>query len=131
MAFLTATLMRSNRTGKSSPVCAMRCLSRLAAQDISDLKISIAEVKQAIFSHPEFAAFKETVAGFLAKWSNASAKALKGFTKDGHPKALIKAIAEDLLATFKKAPLLDACDVYQHLMDYFRDDAGRLLSDRR
>jgi type I restriction enzyme M protein len=44
---------------------------------------------------------------------------LKGFAKDGHPKALIETVAEDLLATFRAAPLLDAYDVYQHLMDYW------------
>ena len=46
---------------------------------------------------------------------------LKGFAKDGHPKPLIETIAEDLLATFKAAPLLDAYDVYQHLMDYWAE----------
>ena len=48
-------------------------------------------------------------------------RTLKGFAKDGHPKPLIETIAEDLLATFKTAPLLDAYDVYQHLMDYWAD----------
>jgi type I restriction enzyme R subunit len=44
-----------------------------------------------------------------------------------HPKALIEAIAEDLLASFREAPLLDANEVYQHLMNYWaetmQDDA--------
>jgi type I restriction enzyme M protein len=35
------------------------------------------------------------------------------------PKALIETLSEDLLATFEKARLLDAYDVYQHLMDYW------------
>jgi len=47
--------------------------------------------------------------------------------KDSHPKALIETMAERLLEAFRGAPLLDAYDVYQHLMDYtaetLRDDA--------
>lgn len=57
---------------------------------------------------------------------------LKGFDKDSRPKALIETIAEDLLATFRKAPLLDAYDVYQHLMDYWAEamqDDCYLISD--
>jgi type I restriction enzyme M protein len=53
--------------------------------------------------------------------------------KDGHPKALIETIAEDLLAAFRQAPLLDAYDVYQHLMDYWaetmQDDAYLIAAD--
>ncbi len=59
--------------------------------------------------------------------------ALKGFAKDGHPKALIETIAEDLLATFENAPLLDPYDVYQHLMDYWaetmQDDCYLIAGD--
>ena len=59
--------------------------------------------------------------------AQATTPRLTGFGKDGHPKALIETIAEDLLATFRTAPLLDAYDVYQHLMDYWaetmQDDA--------
>src|SRR5262249_56802032 len=62
-----------------------------------------------------------------------SAALLKGFGQDGRPKALIETIAEDLLATLKAAPLLDAYDVYQHLMDYWgetmQDDCYLIADD--
>ena len=49
------------------------------------------------------------------------------------PKALIEKIAEDLLATFEKAPLLDPYDIYQHLMDYWaetmQDDCYLIAGD--
>jgi type I restriction enzyme M protein len=52
---------------------------------------------------------------------------------DSHPKALIESISEDLLTTFEKAPLLDAYDVYQHLMDYWtetlQDDCYLIAGD--
>jgi type I restriction enzyme M protein len=97
------------------------------------LKLPIAEVKPAIFGHPEFTEFKEQVAKLFANWQTASVPLLKNFGKDGHPKALIETIAEDLLATFKQAPLLDAYDVFQHLMDYWaetmQDDCYLIVGD--
>jgi type I restriction enzyme M protein len=85
----------------------------------SALRIPQAEIKAVIFSHAEFTAFNDSVTKLFAKWKKAAVPRLKGFAQDGHPKALIETIAEDLLATFRAAPLLDAYDVYQHLMDYW------------
>jgi type I restriction enzyme M protein len=49
------------------------------------------------------------------------------------PKVLIETISEDLLETFRQARLLDAYDVYQHLMDYWaetmQDDVYMIASD--
>jgi type I restriction enzyme M protein len=85
------------------------------------LKLPIAEVKPAIFSHPEFTAFTSKASKLFTKWQTATVPRLKGFAQNGHPKPLIETIAEDLLTTFKTAPLLDAYDVYQHLMDYWAE----------
>ena len=85
------------------------------------LKLPIAEVKPAIFGHAEFTAFHESATKLFTKWKQASTPQLKSLAQDGHPKPLIETIAEDLLATFKTAPLLDAYDVYQHLMDYWAE----------
>ncbi len=85
------------------------------------LRMPIAEVKPAIFSHPEFTAFTTKSRELFTQWQAASVPLLKGLTKGGHPKPLIETIAEDMLATFKTAPLLDAYDVYQHLMDYWAE----------
>ena len=87
----------------------------------SALKLPIAEVKPAIFGNPEFTAFTTKARKLFTKWQNASIPSLKGLTQGGHPKPLIETIAEELLATFKTAPLLDAYDVYQHLMDYWAE----------
>lgn len=85
------------------------------------LRLPIAEVKPAIFGHAEFTAFHTSATQLFAQWKQASTPLLKGLAQDGHPKPLIETIAEDLLATFKTAPLLDAYDVYQHLMDYWAE----------
>jgi type I restriction enzyme M protein len=99
----------------------------------SQLKLPIGDVKSAIFAHAEFTAFNDGVTKLFAKWKKGNTPLLKGFAQEGHPKALIETIAEDLLATVKTAPLLDAYDVYQHLMDYWaetmQDDCYLIASD--
>ncbi len=85
------------------------------------LKLLLAEVKPFILGHTEFAAFQQIATKGFANWRKATTPRLTGFDKDGHPKALIETIAEDLLAAFRQAPLLDAYDVYQHLMDYWAE----------
>jgi type I restriction enzyme M protein len=87
----------------------------------SQLRLPLTEVKAAILGHDQFARFKATVTGIFERWHADHTPSLKGFDKEGHPKALITTIAEALLADFRQAPLLDAYDVYQHLMDYWAD----------
>src|SRR5690348_3780601 len=99
----------------------------------SRLKLSLTEVKPAIFCHAEFTAFQQKATKVFTGWRKASTPRLTGFGKDGHPKALIETIAEDLLVMFRQAPLLDAYDIYQHLMDYWaetmQDDAYLVAAD--
>jgi type I restriction enzyme M protein len=97
------------------------------------LKLPLAEVKPAILGNADFAAFQQQATKGFADWRNTTTPRLSGFDKDGHPKALIETIAEDLLAAIRQAPLLDAYDVYQHLMDYWaktmQDDAYLIAAD--
>ena len=97
------------------------------------LKSPISRTKSAILSHDEFMAFKATVTKIFAQWRTANTPALKGFDKEGHPKVLIENIADDLLTSFRNAPLLNAYDIYQHLMDYWaevmQDDCYLIAAD--
>ncbi|MGH7872184.1 MAG: N-6 DNA methylase, partial [Candidatus Binatia bacterium] len=97
------------------------------------LKVAAAEIKAAIFGHSEFTAFNESVTKLFAKWSAANKPRLKGIAKGSKPKALIEALSENLLETFRQARLLDSYDVYQHLMDYWaetmQDDVYMIVSD--
>ena len=97
------------------------------------LKPALTEVKRAILEHPEFSAFQQKVGKVFADWRSAAAPSLTDFGKDGHSKNLIGTIAEALLAAFRQAPLLDAYDAYQHLMDYWaesmQDDAYLIAAD--
>ena len=99
----------------------------------SALRVAAADIKTTIFGHAEFTAFNVTASKLFAKWKAANTPRLKEFAKDGLPKRLIETIAEDLLATFEKAPLIDAYDIYQHLMDYWaetmQDDCYLIAAD--
>ena len=87
----------------------------------AQLKLVLTSVKRAILEHSEFVSFQQKVGYVFANWRKATKPCLTGFGKDGHPKELIEKIAEELLAAFRCVPLIDAYDVYQHLMDYWAE----------
>jgi type I restriction enzyme M protein len=99
----------------------------------SQLTTPNSQLKETIFAHPEFTAFTTQAKQLFTQWQTTTVPLLKGFTQGGLPKQLIETIAEDLLATFRPAPLLDAYDVYQHLMDYWaetlQDDCYLIAAD--
>ena len=97
------------------------------------LKVAISEIKPTIFGHPEFEAFRQTVAVLFEAWRAEHRPRLAGIAIGDQPKALLKELAEDLLHRFEVAPLLDAYDVYQHLQYYWyatmQDDVYQLVID--
>lgn len=97
------------------------------------LTIPIAEVKAAIFGHSEFTTFNESVTKLFTKWAKAHSETLRGIDKRTKPKTLIETLSESILQAFEKAPLIDAYDIYQHLMDYWdetmKDDAYLIVGD--
>ena len=99
----------------------------------SRLRLPAGEVKAAILGHAEFGAFRAGVSERFEPWRAAQARRLRAIRPGDHPKALIEAIAEDLLEGFRGAPLIDPYDVYQHLMDYWdatmQDDVTMIASD--
>ena len=97
------------------------------------LKPPLPELKAAIGGHAEFQTFNQKATQRFAEWRAAATKRLQAFGAGGHPKALIETLAEDLLAGVADVPLIDAYDVYQHLMDYWaatmQDDAYLIAAD--
>jgi type I restriction enzyme M protein len=99
----------------------------------SQLKVAISDIKVTIFGHPEFTAFQQAVGARFAEWRAANTPILKDITMGDHPKVLIENLSEGLLEAFKPAPLIEAYDVYQHLMDYWdqtmQDDVYLLVQE--
>ncbi|MFM1907434.1 MAG: hypothetical protein RLZZ591_1111 [Pseudomonadota bacterium] len=98
-----------------------------------DLTVSKDDIKPTIYGHPEFVAFIGSMTALYADWQQHSANTLKALQVGCHPKAVIKALAEDLLGHYVGKPLIDAYDVYQHLMDYWsttmQDDCYLIASE--
>ena len=97
------------------------------------LKLALSDIKPAVLGHPEFIEFNRSATARFDAWRAAVTPQLKRLAPGDHPKALIEGIAESLLAAFETAPLLDAYDIYQHLMDYWgevlQDDAYLIAAD--
>ena len=97
------------------------------------LTVEPSQIKTTIFDHPEFTTFNQTVTQRFAAWKEAHTPLLIGIQVGDRPKALIENLSESLLEAFQGAPLLDAYDVYQHLMDHWaetlQDDVWMLATD--
>lgn len=102
-------------------------------KNYSKLKIADSDIKQTIFSHPEFTAYTQKVNEVFTKWKNKSTAILKSISIGVKPKKLIYDLSEDLLQHFSNLDLIDKYDVYQHLMTYWaetmQDDAYEIAAD--
>ncbi|WP_024350477.1 HsdM family class I SAM-dependent methyltransferase [Aurantimonas coralicida] len=85
----------------------------------SDPLVEPEEVRATIRNHPEFGAFRDRVHAILEGWAEQNAPMMNGIQVGDKPKALIHTIAEDMLARFAEAPLIDQYEAYQRLMSYW------------
>jgi type I restriction enzyme M protein len=106
---------------KVIPAVRAALFKKSARSGYSELRVAAADIKTTIFSHPEFTTFNESATKLFEKWKKSNTPLLKGITQDSPPKALIENLSENLLSTFLDTPLLDAYDVYQHLMNYWEE----------
>lgn len=98
-----------------------------------DLAVEKAGIKPTIYAHPEFVAFITSMNAHFAAWRRKSAETLRELKAGCHPKEVIAALSEDLLAHYTGKPLIDKYDVYQHLMGYWaetmQDDCYLIAAD--
>jgi type I restriction enzyme M protein len=97
------------------------------------LRTPLAAVQTTVQKHPAFAEFERTVSDRFESWNTEQAPVLGAIKVGDHPKELIDALSERLLAAFLDVPLVDPYDIYQHLMDYWgevmQDDAYQLVAN--
>lgn len=98
-----------------------------------DLAVEKSAIKSRIYEHPEFATFIDKMNMHFVTWKQKAAKSLRQLKPGCHPKEVIGALSEDLLAHYIGQPLIDKYDVYQHLMDYWaetmQDDCYLIAAD--
>lgn len=102
-------------------------------EDAVRLRMPVAEVRDAVLGHKEFAAFRDRASAVFAQWQESALPALRGFGQGGKPRLLIGPISEVLLDAFRPLPLLDASAVYQALMDIWeqtmQDDCFQIAAE--
>ena len=110
-----------------------KALFKANRPDYLDLAVSKQAIKSAIYQHPEFAGFIDSMNLLFADWQQRSAAILKALEVGCHPKIIIVELAEDLLQHYSDKPLIAKYDVYQHLMDYWnltmQDDCYLIAAD--
>jgi len=99
----------------------------------SAARLPAGQVKAAILNHPEFTTFAARTMGRFGEWRDAHAPHLYSLSADDDPKGLIRELAEDLLARFAAAELVDPYAIYQILRDYWaetmQDDVYLIIQD--
>src|SRR3989442_1736025 len=85
---------------------------------LRELDIPIDAIRTTVLSHKEFEAFRGEVLRVFASWRKMTTRTLKNISTEDHPKAIIQAIAADLLTACVDLCLVDKYDIYQHLMSY-------------
>jgi type I restriction enzyme M protein len=94
-------------------------------KNYSQLTIDHSQLKNEIFSYPEFVHFSQEMDALFADWKTRNTQLLKALTPmvigGIKPKHTIARIAEDVLTTYTGKALMDKYDVYQHLLNYWHD----------
>jgi len=98
-----------------------------------DLAVDKSSIKSTIYDHPEFTTFLAGMNAHFDAWRKKCAVTLKALQAGCHPKEVIARLSESLLAHYADKPLIDAYDIYQHLMDYWQqtmqDDCYLIAAD--
>jgi type I restriction enzyme M protein len=102
-------------------------------KNYSQLTVEPAQVKNEIFSHPEFVQFSKEMDAVFEAWKTKNTAFLKTLKTGIKPKQTIHRISEDVLTTYTGKALMDKYDVYQHLMNYWnevmQDDCYQISAD--
>ncbi|TLP79755.1 type I restriction-modification system subunit M [Maribacter sp. ACAM166] len=102
-------------------------------ENYSQLNVAASDIKNAIYSHPEFTNYSDKLALVFESWKEKVYADLQGINEQTAPKKLEKRIAEALLHEYDGKPLVNQYAMYQHFMDYWdammKDDVYLLAED--
>ncbi|MCD6367445.1 MAG: N-6 DNA methylase [Bacteroidales bacterium] len=85
------------------------------------LTIETSQIRDKIYSHPEYISFVEEMDNIFSVWKAESIQFLKALGKGSKPKEIILELSESILQQYENKPLVDKYDIYQHLMTYWND----------
>jgi len=87
----------------------------------SNLKIDKKQIKEVIFTHEEFVAFRKRMDSLFDEWKQSTVGYLKSLETGNQPKDVIYKISEDLLRQYHNKPLISKYDMYQRLMNFWNE----------
>lgn len=98
-----------------------------------ELAVEKQEIRNTIFEHSEFKSFVASMNAHFESWKKKTIQQLRELKASHHPKDVIADLAEDLLHHYQEKPLINAYDIYQHLMNYWegimQDDCYLIAAD--
>ena len=99
----------------------------------STLNVDQAGIRSSIFDHTEFKTHSKKLEGIFLQWKNKTESLLNGIKVGTKAKELIFTISESILETFSNLELIEKYDMYQRLMNYWKetmqDDVYLLAED--
>ena len=108
-------------------------LADKARSNYLSLAVEKSKIKASIYEHPQFSGFITQMGAHFSTWRASAASTLKAVKIGDKPKLLIVNLAESLLAHYQGRALLEAYDIYQHIMDYWeqtmQDDCYLIVVD--
>ncbi len=97
------------------------------------LNVEATAIKECIYNHPEFTGYSDELEKTFTTWKDKVYGHLQGIQADTAPKAFIHHISEALLNDYYGKALVNPYDIYQHLLDYWKetlkDDVYLLVED--
>ena len=96
-------------------------LFRKVREGFFELTVPTNELKTAIYSHAEFVAFNESVNQTFHSWLAVEMGKWQALAQGADTKTVITEASQELMEAFKNNVLIDAYDLYQHLMTYWNE----------
>lgn len=91
------------------------------------------EIRNTIYNHTEFNSFKNNITKTFADWCKESRPKMCAIAIADRPKLFIHDLGDRIIAHFADSHLIEAYDIYQHLMTYWaetmQDDLYTLVAD--
>ena len=128
-----ADIENLNNYWKVYPTLKNALFKSIVNSNYSELAVDASQLKNTIFTHPEFLSFTNDLKTVFENWKTQTTIQLKNLEAGCRPKEVIQTTSEALLHTYDNRALIDQYDVYQHLMSYWsetmQDDIYVLATD--
>jgi type I restriction enzyme M protein len=115
------TLKPGRNIGKHFPTLREELFEKIKGKEYYSVKVEKENIKKSILENGDFLKFQKSIDSKFTKWKKENLEFCKAIGSKTLPKEFIHTISESFLATFKAIPLVDAYDLYQHLMSYWED----------